>query len=111
MVRRKENTPSVHLSSPPSSQWPEWGINYDHFQWSQEAFDELSIVLWSYHMTSRFSIGETPFSLTYGTEAMLPLKILSISLRVTRFDANTNEAEQHHDMDVLDKNAKAANSA
>lgn len=70
--------------------------------------EELSIILWSYRTTSSSSTRETPFSLTYGTKAVLPLEILRRSLWVTGLDANTNEAEQHQDLDVLDEKREAA---
>ncbi|CAL8990807.1 unnamed protein product [Prunus brigantina] len=34
--------------------------------------DELPGVLWAYRTTKRRSTGETPFSLAYGTEAIIP---------------------------------------
>ena len=43
----------------------------------------------------------------YGTEAVLLLKILSKSLQVTTFDANTNEVEQRQDLDILNEKRKA----
>ncbi|XP_038719811.1 uncharacterized protein LOC120012457 [Tripterygium wilfordii] len=39
--------------------------------------DELPGVLWSYRTTVRTSTNETPFSLTYGTEAVLPVELAS----------------------------------
>ena len=37
--------------------------------------EELPNVLWAYRTTPRRSTGETPFSLTYGAEAMIPVEI------------------------------------
>ncbi|XP_024030692.1 uncharacterized protein LOC112094323 [Morus notabilis] len=37
--------------------------------------EELPKVLWAYRMTSRTTMGETPFSMAYGVEAVLPVKI------------------------------------
>lgn len=36
--------------------------------------DELMEVLWSYRCTAHDTTGETPFNLTYGTDAMLPVE-------------------------------------
>ena len=36
--------------------------------------EELPHVLWTYRTTPRKSIGETPFSMTYGAEAVIPLE-------------------------------------
>ncbi|KAL5548903.1 hypothetical protein UlMin_004134 [Ulmus minor] len=37
--------------------------------------NELPRVLWAYHTTCRTSTNETPFSMTYGTEAVVPIEI------------------------------------
>ena len=36
--------------------------------------EELPHVLWTYRITSRKSTGETPFSMTYGAKAVIPLE-------------------------------------
>ncbi|CAL2229324.1 unnamed protein product [Prunus armeniaca] len=50
--------------------------------------DELPGVLWAYCTTKQRSIGEIPFSLTYGTEAIIPPHIIvpSISLELGSVD-------------------------
>ena len=35
--------------------------------------EELPHVLWTYRTTPRRSIGETPFSMSYGAEAVIPI--------------------------------------
>ena len=37
--------------------------------------DELPRALWAYKMTVRAPIRETPFKLTYGSEAMIPVEV------------------------------------
>ncbi|XP_057730205.1 uncharacterized protein LOC130945514 [Arachis stenosperma] len=37
--------------------------------------DELASILWSYRTTEQSTTGETPFRLTYGVNAMIPVKI------------------------------------
>ena len=37
--------------------------------------EELPNVLWAYRTTARTPTGETPFKLTYGTEAMILVEI------------------------------------
>lgn len=37
--------------------------------------DELQSMLWRYHCTPQSTTQETPFRLTYGTEAMIPIEI------------------------------------
>jgi hypothetical protein len=48
-------------------------------------------VLWSYRTTVRTPTGETPFSLSYGTKAVIPVEIGSPSYRVAQFDPNYND--------------------
>ena len=52
--------------------------------------EELPSVLWAYKMTARTSIGETPFNLTYGTEAVIPIEIGLTSPRMELFDEHSN---------------------
>ena len=41
--------------------------------------EELPNVLWAYRTTPHRSTGETPFSLTYGTKAVIPVEVNSCS--------------------------------
>jgi hypothetical protein len=41
---------------------------------------------WSYRTTARTPTEETPFSLSYGTESVIPVEIGSPSCRVSQFD-------------------------
>ena len=43
--------------------------------------EELSNVLWAYRTTTRTPTRETPFKLTYGTEAVIPVKVGVASIR------------------------------
>ena len=45
--------------------------------------EELPNVLWAYRTTSRRSTGETPFSLTYGTEVMILAEVYLCSAQVS----------------------------
>ena len=47
--------------------------------------EELSHVLWTYRTTPRRSIRETPFSMTYGAEAVIPLETGFPTLRTSSF--------------------------
>ena len=51
---------------------------------------ELLGVLWSYRTTARTSIGETPFSLVYGTNAVLPVECSIPSARYMWLEEETN---------------------
>ncbi|XP_073153586.1 uncharacterized protein [Henckelia pumila] len=53
--------------------------------------DELPSVLWSYRTTPRIGTGETPFSLVYRNEAVLPAEIGEESARVIFYDEKNGE--------------------
>ncbi|KAL2236614.1 UNVERIFIED_CONTAM: Retrovirus-related Pol polyprotein from transposon [Sesamum indicum] len=73
-------------------------------EWS----DELPGVLWAYRTTPRTSIGETPFSLVYGSEAVIPAEIGEESQRIINFDPETNGEQRVFDLDVLEEKREAA---
>ena len=54
----------------------------DKDQWAEELYN----VLWAYRTTPKQSTGETPFSLTYGAEAMIPAEVNLCNTRVGGFD-------------------------
>ena len=52
---------------------------------------ELPSVLWAYRTTARTPIGETPFRLAYGSEAIIPAKVRLTSYRVDNHDETRND--------------------
>ncbi|RDX97493.1 Tf2-9, partial [Mucuna pruriens] len=63
--------------------------------------EELPQVIWSYHTTPHSTTGETPFRLTYGSEAMIPVEIGEPSPRTTLFEPTVNEEELRANLDLL----------
>ncbi|GKV02751.1 hypothetical protein SLEP1_g15146 [Rubroshorea leprosula] len=63
--------------------------------------DELNNVLWAYRTTSRTAIGETPYHLAFGTEAVIPIEIGVLSFRVTHFDEGRNGQLLWENLDLL----------
>ena len=59
--------------------------------------------MWAYRTTARTPTGETPFSLTYGTEAVIPVEVGLTSLRREFFDEQTNDDQLKQSLDSLDK--------
>jgi hypothetical protein len=47
--------------------------------------------LWSYRTTKRTPTGEKPFSLTFGTEAVIPAEVGSPSFRVAYYNPRFND--------------------
>ena len=55
--------------------------------------EELSHVLWTYRTTPRRSTGETPFSMTYRAEAVIPLETGFPTLRTSSFNPRDNDEQ------------------
>ena len=53
---------------------------------------ELPLVLWSYRTTARTATGETPFSMAYGTEAMIPAEVKVPSFWFESYDEAANDS-------------------
>jgi len=53
--------------------------------------EELPSILWAYRTTIRTLIGETPFNLMYGREAIIPVEIGLTSLKKEFFDEHNND--------------------
>ena len=52
--------------------------------------EELLHVLWTYRTTPQRSIGETPFSMTYGVEVVIPLEPSFPMLKTNSFNLSNN---------------------
>ena len=53
--------------------------------------EELSHVLWTYRTTPQRSIGEMPFSMTYGAEVVILLETGFPTLRTSSFTPSNND--------------------
>ena len=65
--------------------------------------EELPNVLWVYRTTTRTPTGETPFNLTYGTEAVIPVEVGLTSLRREFFDEQDNDDQLKQNLDLMDE--------
>ena len=65
--------------------------------------EELSNVLWAYQTTPRRSTGETPFSMTYTTEAVILIEINFLSSRVSCFTQGHNDKCMVSNLDALEE--------
>ena len=68
--------------------------------------EEITMVLWSYRTTPRKSTKETPFSLTYGTEVVLPMEIAVNTLRVANKDEESNMKDLRINLYALEEKRK-----
>nr|GEW97779.1 reverse transcriptase domain-containing protein [Tanacetum cinerariifolium] len=65
--------------------------------------EEVSHVLWAHHTMIKPSDRETPFSLTYGMEAVIPAEIGMPTLRTTKVDVNKNNEALGISLDLLEE--------
>ncbi|KAI5312965.1 hypothetical protein L3X38_042139 [Prunus dulcis] len=63
----------------------------------------LPEVLWSYRTTFRTSTGETPFSLSFGTEAVALVEIGQPTYRTSTYDDTTNDQQLALNLDFIDE--------
>nr|GFA53206.1 hypothetical protein [Tanacetum cinerariifolium] len=70
--------------------------------------EELSHVLWAHRTMIKSSHGDTPFSLTYGTEAVIPVEIRMLTYRTAAVDVVHNEEELWLNLDLLKERRERA---
>ena len=70
--------------------------------------EELPHVLWAYRITPRRSTGETPFSMTYGTKAVIPLEIDFLTSRTSSFNPSDNDKQLTKSLDLIEEKRKNA---
>ena len=64
---------------------------------------ELPNVLWAYRTAPRRSTGETPFSLMYRVEAVIPAEVNLCSARVSEFNMSQNDSLLVERLDLLEE--------
>ena len=70
--------------------------------------EELPHVLWTYQTTPRRSIGETPFAMTYGAKAVIPLEANFPTLRTSSFTSNSNDELLGKSQDLIEERREKA---
>ena len=69
---------------------------------------ELPHVLWTYRTTPRKSTGETPFSMTYGAEAVIPLENGFPTMRSSAFTSDGNDDLLRKNLDLIEERRENA---
>ena len=64
--------------------------------------EELLHVLWTYRTTLRRSTGETPFSMIYGAEAVIPMGTGFPTLRTSSFTPSGNDELLEKSLDLIE---------
>ena len=70
--------------------------------------EELPHVLWTYKITPRRSTGETPFSMTYGAEVVIPLETGFPTLRTSSFNPSDNNEHLKKNLDLIEEKRENA---
>ena len=65
--------------------------------------EELPSTLWAIRTTAHSGTRDTPFNLTFGTDAVIPVKISINTLRVSHYDSQQNEVNVRANLDLLEK--------
>ena len=65
--------------------------------------EELPHVLWIYRTTPRRSTGVTPFAMTYGAEAVIPLEANFPTLKTSSFTPSSNDGLLGKSLDLIDE--------
>ena len=63
--------------------------------------EELPHVLWAYRTTLRWLMGETPFAMTYGAEAVIPLEANFPTPRTNSFNPSGNDELLGESLDLI----------
>lgn len=59
--------------------------------------------MWAYRTIPKSTTGETPFKLANGTEAVIPMKVGSISFRINYFNEQVNSEGIRLNLDLSDE--------
>ena len=70
--------------------------------------EELSHVLWTYWTTPPRSTKETPFSITYTAEAVIPLEIGFPTPRMNSFTPSNNDGLLGNSLDLIEERRENA---
>ncbi|XP_075666144.1 uncharacterized protein LOC142635980 [Castanea sativa] len=70
--------------------------------------EELPHVLWAYRTTPRRSTGETPFSMTYGMEAVIPLESGFPTLKSDQYNDISNHDMLHDSLNTIEERREVA---
>ncbi|KAI3794811.1 hypothetical protein L1987_37450 [Smallanthus sonchifolius] len=70
--------------------------------------DEIPRVLWAHRTTPKTSNGETPFSLTYGHDAVIPVELGMPTMRITAAKNGDNDQELRMNLDLLEERRERA---
>ncbi|GKD54888.1 reverse transcriptase domain-containing protein [Tanacetum coccineum] len=84
------------------------GIKVHLGEGNKNWIEEISYVLWAHRTMIKSSHGDTPFSLTYGTKAVIPAEIGMPTYRTAVVDDAHNDEELWLNLDLLEERRECA---
>ncbi|GJT06042.1 reverse transcriptase domain-containing protein [Tanacetum coccineum] len=84
------------------------GIKESLDERSKNWLEKISLVLWAHRTMIKSRNGETPFSLTYGTEAVILIEIGMPTLRTAKVDIIKNDEALGINLDLLEEKREQA---
>ena len=70
--------------------------------------EELPYVLWTFQTTPRKSTGESPFSMTYGAKAVIPLEMGFPTLKTSSVCPSSNNELLGKSLDLIEERKEKA---
>ena len=70
--------------------------------------EELPHILWAYRITPRRSTRETPFSMSYGAEVVIPIETSFPTLRTQPFNPSNNDELLEKSLDLIEEKRENA---
>ncbi|GJX96095.1 reverse transcriptase domain-containing protein [Tanacetum coccineum] len=103
---------SVPLRPPERNSLGQWslgeGIKARLGEGNKICIEEIPHVLWAHRTMIKSSHGDTPFSLTYGTKAVIPAEIGMPTYHIAVMDAVHNDEELRLNLDLLEERSEHA---
>nr|KYP31356.1 Retrovirus-related Pol polyprotein from transposon 17.6 [Cajanus cajan] len=65
--------------------------------------ENIQNIFWAYHCTPQSTTQETPYKITYGADAMIPVEVGETSHRCHVFDSEQNAQETAVNLDLIDE--------
>jgi len=73
-------------------------------EWAKDAWPkEVSKVLWAYRTTTRVPMGETPFRLTFGIEAIILVEAGLMNIQIKAYEKQRNQQGLNNNLDLIDE--------
>ncbi|XP_057811864.1 uncharacterized protein LOC131026111 [Salvia miltiorrhiza] len=70
--------------------------------------EELDTVLWAYRTSPKTATGEAPFTLVYGSNAVIPAEARLESYRITTYDTEHNSELRRTELDLVEAQREEA---